>query len=177
MSCARNCFIGIVLGPRLHDSSQSQWPRRLRRRSAAERFLGSWVRIPQRAWMFVFYECLCCQRSLWRADPSSRGVVPTVVCVWVWSSENRKQPRHLLWTGRRGKDCETNERFTEGWMLYLSLSCRKRHTVDHDASFSVITHSLQFSYWECQYTIRSIRVNITESFNNSIYWLKGRRTP
>jgi hypothetical protein len=25
------------------------------------------------------------------------------MCVWVWSSEN-KQPRHLLWVGRRGKD-------------------------------------------------------------------------
>jgi hypothetical protein len=28
------------------------------------------------------------------------------VCVWVWSSEN-KQPRHLLWVGRRGTDYET----------------------------------------------------------------------
>jgi hypothetical protein len=50
--------------------------------------------------MFVSCECLCCQRSLRQTDPSSRGVLPTVVCVWVWSSEN-KQPRHLLWVGRR----------------------------------------------------------------------------
>jgi hypothetical protein len=28
-------------------------------------------------------------------------------CVCVWSSEN-KQPRHLLWVGRRGKDYETH---------------------------------------------------------------------
>jgi hypothetical protein len=32
---------------------RSQWPRGLRRRSAAERLLGSWVRIPPGAWMFV----------------------------------------------------------------------------------------------------------------------------
>jgi hypothetical protein len=38
--------------------------------------------------MFVLYSvCVVRYRSLWRADPSSRGVLPTVVCVWVWSSE------------------------------------------------------------------------------------------
>ena len=35
----------------------SQWPRGLRRRSAAARLLRLWVRIPPGAWMFVFYEC------------------------------------------------------------------------------------------------------------------------
>jgi hypothetical protein len=28
---------------------------------------------------------VCCQRSMRRADPSSRGVLPTVACHWVWS--------------------------------------------------------------------------------------------
>jgi hypothetical protein len=32
---------------------QSQWPRGLRRRFVAERLLGSWIRIPSGAWMFV----------------------------------------------------------------------------------------------------------------------------
>jgi hypothetical protein len=50
--------------------------------------------------------------SLRRADPSSRAVLPTVVCVWVWSSEH-KQPRHLLWIGRRGKDYETKRNKTK----------------------------------------------------------------
>jgi hypothetical protein len=61
--------------------------------------------------MFFSCECLCCQveRSLRRADPSSTGVLPTMMCVWMWSSEiTEKKPRHLLWAGRRGKDCETN---------------------------------------------------------------------
>ena len=35
----------------------SQWPRGLRRRSAAARLLRSWVRIPPGAWMLVCCEC------------------------------------------------------------------------------------------------------------------------
>jgi len=36
---------------------RSQWPRGLRRRSAAARMLRSWVLIPPGAWMFVCCEC------------------------------------------------------------------------------------------------------------------------
>ena len=36
---------------------RSQWPRGLRRRSAAARLLRWWVRIPPWAWMFVCCEC------------------------------------------------------------------------------------------------------------------------
>ena len=36
---------------------RSQWPRGLRRRSAAARLLRSWVWIPPGAWMFVCCEC------------------------------------------------------------------------------------------------------------------------
>ena len=61
---------------------RSQWPRGLRRRSTAVRLLGSWVWIPPGAWRFVCCECCVCvvrYRSLWRAGPSSREVLPTVV--------------------------------------------------------------------------------------------------
>jgi hypothetical protein len=53
-------------------------------------------------------QCLCCQVEVSaRGRSLVQGVLPTVVCVWwVWSSEC-KQPRHLLWVGRRSKDCET----------------------------------------------------------------------
>ena len=44
-------FTGMKLGRR------SQWPRGLRRRSAAARPLRSWVRIPPGAWRFVCCEC------------------------------------------------------------------------------------------------------------------------
>jgi len=40
---------------------RSQWPRVLRRRSAAARLLRLWVRIPPEAGMFIF--CKCCTLS------------------------------------------------------------------------------------------------------------------
>ena len=39
------------------SESRSQWPRGLRRRSAAARLLRSWVRIPPGVWIFVCCEC------------------------------------------------------------------------------------------------------------------------
>ena len=39
------------------NKSPSQWPRGLRRRSAAARLLRSWVSIQPGAWMFVCCEC------------------------------------------------------------------------------------------------------------------------
>ena len=62
---------------------RSQWPRGLRCRSEVARPLRLWVRIPPRAWMFVV-SVVCCQ-VLRRTDPSSRGVIPTVVRRRVWS--------------------------------------------------------------------------------------------
>jgi hypothetical protein len=41
------------------------------------------------------------------ADPSSRRVIPTVVCVWVWSSEKKNLYTYCKEVGRRGKDYET----------------------------------------------------------------------
>jgi hypothetical protein len=56
--------------------------------------------------------------SLRRAGPSSKGVLPTVVCVWVWSSAN-KQPRRLLWVGRRHNVYETKQQFVLCEVKYL----------------------------------------------------------
>ena len=45
---------------RVFTLCRSQWPRGLRRRSAAARLLGLWVRIPAESWMSV--SCVvCCQ--------------------------------------------------------------------------------------------------------------------
>ena len=79
-----------------HIYWRSQWPRGLRRRSTAARLLRSWVRIPPGTWMFVC--CECCVLS-GRADHSSRGGLPTVVCRCVWS-RNHKNPRE--WGGGQG---------------------------------------------------------------------------
>ena len=40
---------------------RSQWPCGIRRKSAAARLLGLWVRIPPGAWMSV--SCVCCVLS------------------------------------------------------------------------------------------------------------------
>jgi hypothetical protein len=77
---------------------QSQWPRGLRRRSAAERLLGSWVRIPPVAWIFVSCECLCCQvevsakhRSLVQRSPTD------CVCLSVIKQRRKKLDTYREW--------------------------------------------------------------------------------
>ena len=59
---------------------RSQWPRSLRRRSAAARQLRSWVRIPPGAWIFVCCEC----RVL-----SGRGLCDELI--------TRPEESYLLW--------------------------------------------------------------------------------
>jgi hypothetical protein len=49
---------------------RSQWPRRLRRGSAAARLLELWVRIPPRAWMSV-----CCEWCIF----SGRGLCDELI--------------------------------------------------------------------------------------------------
>jgi hypothetical protein len=56
-------------------------------------------------WVFVSSGRGLCDRPIPRPEESYR-----LWCVWVWSSEN-KQPRHLLWVGRRGK----------GYVFYIWL--------------------------------------------------------
>ena len=48
----------VVLSHYSGSVCQSQWPRGLRRWSAAARLLRLWVLIPPGAWMFVCCECL-----------------------------------------------------------------------------------------------------------------------
>jgi hypothetical protein len=61
---------------------RSQWPRSLRRGSAAARLLGLWVRIPPGAWMSVCCECCVlsgrglCDELVTRQEESYR-----VLCV------------------------------------------------------------------------------------------------
>ena len=73
---------------------RSQWSRGLRRRSVAARLLRSWVRVPPGGGMdlvcLLWVLCVVRERSLWRADHSSRGVLPTVLrrCVWSRNLKN-----------------------------------------------------------------------------------------
>ena len=88
------------------NSCRPQWPSDLRRGSAAHRLLRLRVRIPQGVWMFVLWVvCVVRQRSLRRADPSFRGILPSVVCHYMWS-RNLKNEAALARVGllrQRGK--------------------------------------------------------------------------
>ena len=80
--------------------SRSQWPRGLRRRSAAARLLRSWVRIPPGAWMFVCYECCVlsgrglCDELITRQQESYR-----LWCVVVCDLENLKNEEAMTRVG------------------------------------------------------------------------------
>ena len=63
----------------IFSHSRSQWPRGLRRRSAAARLLRLWLRIPPGAWMSVVSVVCCRVEVSATADRSSRGVLATVV--------------------------------------------------------------------------------------------------
>jgi hypothetical protein len=72
-----------------------------RRRSAATRLLGSWVRIPQGAWMFVSCTVFVlsgrglCNGPILRLEESCR-----LWCVFECDQVKMKNLLHLLWTSR-----------------------------------------------------------------------------
>ena len=74
--------------------SRSQWPRGLRRRSAAARLLRSWVRIPLGAWILVCCECCVlsgrglCDELITRPEESYR-----MWCVVVCDLETSRMRR------------------------------------------------------------------------------------
>jgi hypothetical protein len=79
---------------------RSQWPRGLRRRSAAERLLWSWVQIPPGAWL-----SLCCTLfvlSLVQMSPTDCGV-----CLECDQVQIKTLYTYCKQVGRRGKDYET----------------------------------------------------------------------
>jgi len=73
--------ISLVFSSDIFVICRSQWPRGLRRRSAAARLLRLWVRIPPGGMdvCLLWVLCVVRWRFLRRADHSSRGVLPTVM--------------------------------------------------------------------------------------------------
>ena len=84
----RDYIISVFIGCR------SQWPRGLRRRSAAALLLRSWVRIPPGAWTFVCCECSVlpgrglCDELITRPEESYR-----LWCVFVCDLETSRMSR------------------------------------------------------------------------------------
>ena len=97
--------------PRYHSYyGRSQWPRGLRRRSAAARLLRSWVRIPPGTWMFVCCECCVlsgrglCDELITRPEESYR-LWCVVVCDLETSIMRRPWPAlGRSATGKKKKD-------------------------------------------------------------------------
>ena len=86
---------------------QSQWPRGLRRRSVAARLLRLWFRIPPKALMLVYGECLVlssvilCDELITRAEESYR-----LWCVVVCDLGTSRKRRPWSALGRSAKDEE-----------------------------------------------------------------------
>ena len=96
------------------NENRSQWPSGLRRRSAAARLLGLWVRIPPGAWTFVCCEC-CVLLGRGLGDElitRPEGVLPTVMRRCVWST-NLAIPNHLC--------LRLNRRCITGCISYMPL--------------------------------------------------------
>ena len=67
---------------------RSQWPRGLRRVSAATHLLGLWVRIPPGAWICLsVVSVVCCQVEVFESGWSliQRNHTNCGVCNWIWS--------------------------------------------------------------------------------------------
>ena len=81
---------------------RSQWSRVLRRRSAADRLLRLWVRIPPGAWIFVCCECCVlsgrglCDGLIIRSEESYR-LWRVVVCDQETSKTRRLKSATGLW--------------------------------------------------------------------------------
>ena len=92
--------IAVILPSNIFRS-RSQWPRGLRRRSAAARLLRLWVRIPPGAWIFVCCECCVlssrglCDGLIIRSEESYR-LWRVVVCDQETSQGRRLKPTRGL---------------------------------------------------------------------------------
>ena len=86
--------VSIIIIRYTYIYSWSQWPRGLRRRSAAARLLRSCVRIPPGAWMFVCCECCVLSGRGLCDEPITRSeeFLPTEVrrCVWSRNLKNEE---------------------------------------------------------------------------------------
>ena len=95
---------------------RSQWPRGLRRRSAAASLLRSWVRIPPGSWIFVCCECCVlsgrglCDELITRPEESYR-----LCCVVVCDLENLKNEEAMTrdgsqWHRKKNKPLHVSRR-------------------------------------------------------------------
>ena len=126
--CSDKCWFAVLCRFRLQCSSG------LRRRSAAARLLGLWVRIPTGAWMSVCCECcvlsgkVFCDELITRPEEFYQ-----VWCVWLWSwilDDQRPWPTRSVAPWQRKK------------FLKLSLRLTKHHNIMVCGSVEMYLHAL-----------------------------------
>jgi hypothetical protein len=104
--------------------SRYQWPRPLKRGSAAARLLELPFRIPPRVCLSISFSVVCCHvRSLRRTDHSSRGVIQIVVCLrFIADLKNDGNLDPLGLSSREGKtDLEFSIKICFCWTTVESL--------------------------------------------------------
>ena len=120
----------------IHFICRSQWPRGLRRRSAAARLLRLWVRIPPGTCMFVCCECCVlsggglCDEMITRPEKSYR-LWCVVECDLETSWMRGPWP-----TGGLLRQKERKERFT---------GCEQMNAVARILSF--VRSNIKYCYW------------------------------
>ena len=93
--CRSSTILSFTL---INSSCRSQWPRSLRRTSAAAHLLRSWIQIPPGTWMFVCCECCVlsgrglCDELITRPEESYR-----LWCIVVCDLETSRIGAPYIW--------------------------------------------------------------------------------
>jgi hypothetical protein len=100
----------ILLNTLHYTTGRLQWPRGLRHEmSSPARTLGSWIRIPLKAWMFVcFYSVFVSVAPLRRADPSCKE---STACLKLRNWSEMKRFTDALC-------CKSEQQNKDGWIYY-----------------------------------------------------------
>jgi hypothetical protein len=115
-TCRSNKKYIILCG--ISKRSRSQWPRGLKRRSAAARLPGLWVLIPPRHGCLSVMNVACCEIE---ADHSSRGVIPTVVRRFVCSLNLRNEVMTRVWQQHHSKKRISEGKRSEVWAFFTPV--------------------------------------------------------
>ena len=161
---------------------RSQWPRDLRRRSAAARLLRLWVRIPPGAWMFVCCECCVlssrglCDELITRPEESYR-LWCVVVCDLETSWMRRPWP-----TGGLSRQKQTNKQTKNKWWKrsllsppseWLGLACCS-HQLSYSLYFYNLLLSERWKLWTCLFcSVKKIVTYFMALFQHFFYELSN----
>jgi len=130
------------------QNCRSQWPRSLRRMSAAARLLRSWVRILPWAWIFVCCECCVlsgrglCDELITRREESYR-----LCCVVVCDLETSRMRRPWLALGRSATEKKIKIRFSDQYDVNYIIDVFWINLYLNDGLGRVRKEDLALQFW------------------------------